>query len=165
MQKIVQKEDPILRKTADQVPIHKITGWKIKNVVKRMRKALNSRSDGVAIAAPQIGVSLRIFIISEKIFSETDTDIHTVFINPHIIAASETTEQMHEGCLSVANLYGNVARHTNVTIEAYDEHGEKFIAEGHGLLAQIFQHETDHLNGILFIDKASELEPIPNNEY
>jgi peptide deformylase len=67
---------------------------------------------------------------------------------------------MTEGCLSVRPLYGKVRRATRATIEAYNENGKKFTKEGVGLLAHIFQHETDHLNGILFIDKAKNLQEI-----
>ena len=68
---------------------------------------------------------------------------------------------MEEGCLSVRYLYGKVSRANQATIEAYDEKGKKFQRGGTGLLAKIFQHEVDHLNGILFIDKAKNLEEIP----
>jgi peptide deformylase len=68
---------------------------------------------------------------------------------------------MPEGCLSVRWLYGNVLRSTKASIEAYDEFGNKFTRGGSGLLAQIFQHETDHLNGVLFIDTAEDVEDMP----
>jgi peptide deformylase len=64
---------------------------------------------------------------------------------------------MEEGCLSVRYLYGKVSRGVKVTVEAYDETGKKFSKGGSGLIAQIYQHETDHLNGTLFIDKAKDL--------
>jgi peptide deformylase len=67
---------------------------------------------------------------------------------------------MEEGCLSVRPLFGKVRRATRATIEAYNEHGEKFTMEGSGLLAHVFQHETDHLEGVLFIDKAKNLREV-----
>ena len=67
---------------------------------------------------------------------------------------------MQEGCLSVRPLYGKVRRATRTTIEAYNEQGKKFIMNGSGLVAHIFQHETDHLDGILFIDKAKDIQKI-----
>ena len=67
---------------------------------------------------------------------------------------------MMEGCLSVRPIYGKVRRATRAIVEAYDEHGKKFTKEGSGLLAHIFQHEMDHLEGVLFIDKAKELQEI-----
>jgi peptide deformylase len=85
----------------------------------------------------------------------------SVYINPVMKKMSKSKKMVEEGCLSVRYLYGKVNRSTKATIEAYDENGNKFTKGGSGLLAQIFQHEYDHLNGILFIDKAKGLEEIP----
>jgi peptide deformylase len=87
-----------------------------------------------------------------------------VFINPEILKASKKKSKMEEGCLSVRWLYGNVDRHEKITISAYDEKGEKKTFGAGGLLAQIFQHEIDHLEGILFIDKAENLRDLPPEE-
>ncbi len=84
-----------------------------------------------------------------------------VFINPKIIKISKETEEMEEGCLSVRYLYGKVKRSKKAMVEAYDENGKRFKKGGSGILAQIFQHETDHLDGILFIDKATGLQDLP----
>lgn len=161
MERIVQKGNHILRKPAEKVPLAKINSWKIKRVLKRMHHALESRSDGVAIAAPQIGELFRIFIVSESMFLKEERP-QVVFINPKLTSISEEKESMHEGCLSVNGLYGNVDRHVSVSVEAYDQNGAHFTKQAEGLLAQIFQHEIDHLNGILFIDKATKLEEIHN---
>ena len=172
MVEILQKENKILRETAKDVLIKDITSPKIKNIIKDMKQALKSQSDGVAIAAPQIGAPLRIFVVSGRIFDKNfDPEIKGVdraqrsnpsspdmaFINPKIIKLSKKKENMPEGCLSVRWLYGEVKRSTNATVKAYDEHGKIFTRGGGGLLAQIFQHETDHLDGTLFIDKAKNL--------
>ena len=84
-----------------------------------------------------------------------------VFINPEIINLSKKKRKMEEGCLSVRWLYGQVNRHEKVTIKAYDENGKLMTVGASGLLAQIFQHEIDHLNGILFIDKAENVRDLP----
>lgn len=84
-----------------------------------------------------------------------------IFFNPKIIKLSKTKKKVPEGCLSVRWLYGNVSRSTKAFIEAYNEKGEKVSRGASGLLAQIFQHEIDHLNGILFIDTAEDIEDIP----
>ncbi len=175
MPTIIQKENPLLRKTAEEVPVKEITSIKVQKVISDMKKALATQPDGVAIAAPQIGISLRIFVVSGKIFEESwkrgekQNEIEPktpdiVFINPHITKLSKTKKWMHEGCLSVRPLWGEVERSTNATISAYDEHGKKFTRGSGGLLAHIFQHETDHLDGILFIDKARNVAPgfVPN---
>ncbi len=188
MQKeILQKEEKMLRQVAQEVPVGDIKTKKIKKVLKEMSEALKSQSDGVAIAAPQIGYKLRIFVVSGKIFTTeftegkkerierkhgNDTNIpeapereekdsiltDMVFINPKISRLSKKKEWVPEGCLSVRPLYGKTFRSNKATVTAYDENGKKFIRGASGLLAQIFQHETDHLNGILFIDHAKDIK-------
>ncbi|MBY0376716.1 peptide deformylase [Patescibacteria group bacterium] len=181
---IVQREEKVLRQKAKEVPVKDIKSLKIKKILKEMSLSLQSQEDGVAIAAPQIGYSIRIFVVSGKIFEddfatnrkdrfESDAPIEKVkkvtpkikdlvFINPKISKLSRDKEWVPEGCLSVRWLYGKTYRSSKATVEAYDENGKKFVRGGSGLLAQIFQHETDHLNGILFIDHAKDLkEEIP----
>jgi peptide deformylase len=169
MVEIVQKEHKILRGKAKEVPVKEIDSAKIKKIIEDMKKSLSSQDDGVAIAAPQISVPLRIFVVSGKIFGSKGTELKEpkkasskdqpdlVFINPEIIKISKKKESLPEGCLSVRWLYGEVKRSTNATVRAYNERGEVFTRGGGGLLAQIFQHEIDHLDGILFIDKAKNL--------
>lgn len=164
---ILQKEHDVLRQVAKEVPLEDINTPKIKKILSDMKKALASQDDGVAIAAPQIGVSLRIFVVSGRVTAilkeEEDATAYPdmVFINPKITKLSKEKELMEEGCLSVRYLYGKVNRSTKAHIEAYDEHGAFFKKGAAGLLAQIFQHETDHLDGILFSDSAQDLVDIP----
>src|SRR3989344_2803287 len=194
MKKILGQKEKVLRMVAVDVPIAEIKTPKIKKVLKEMSDSLASQGDGVAIAAPQIGYSLRLFVVSGKIFgagfsrrgvsqaedprgsaplANEDSDPagemppvkDLVFINPKISKLSRDKEWLQEGCLSVRWLYGKTHRSKKAMITAYDENGKKFIRGGSGLLAQIFQHETDHLNGILFIDHAKEIrEELPANE-
>ena len=176
MVEIIQNGNPILRKIAKEVPVASIPSEKIHRVIADMKKALHSQDDGVAIAAPQIAVSLRIFVVSGKVFEEdfvggnkllkdiSGTHPDLVCINPIFKKISKDKKSLAEGCLSVRPLYGKVRRATKATIEAYNEKGEKFTMEGSGLLAQIFQHETDHLDGILFIDKARDMHEVANEE-
>ena len=176
MIEIVQEGDPVLRKIAKAIPQENITKPKIKKVLQDMIEALHSQYDGVAIAAPQIGVSLRIFVVSGKVFDDDFTrgknagiqiqHPDLIFINPVLKKISKDKKLLSEGCLSVRPIYGKVRRATRASVEAYDEHGHKFTKDGSGLLAHIFQHETDHLDGILFIDKAKDLhESTPEEEY
>ncbi len=174
MKKILQKEEAVLRKMAKEVPLEQITSTKIKKILEEMSISLRSQSDGVAIAAPQIGYSLRIFLVSGRIFlkdfgkeelqEESLAELNNaevedvVFINPKISKLSRDKEWMAEGCLSVRPLYGKTWRSKKATVTAYDEKGKKFTRGASGLLAQIFQHETDHLNGILFIDHAKDIK-------
>jgi len=159
MKEIVQVGNDVLRKKAEKVLVSDITSEKIQNILENMKKALSSQDDGVAIAAPQIGVSLTIFVVSNKVLKD-DTNTNTedkVYVNPKIIKRSRKKTIMEEGCLSVRGLFGKIKRHEKVTLEAYDESGTKFSQGASGLLAQIFQHETDHLEGKLFIDEAQHL--------
>jgi peptide deformylase len=183
MKKLLQRDEKILRQKAKEVPVREIKTPKIKKILREMSASLKSQGDGVAIAAPQIGYSLRIFVVSGKIFDEDfvtnrnermaeekmipvkevqNRTKDLVFINPKISKLSRDKEWLPEGCLSVRWLYGKTWRSKKTTVEAYDEDGKKFTRGASGLLAQIFQHETDHLNGILFIDHAKDLkEEIP----
>ena len=180
MREIVQRNSKILREQAKEILIKEITTPKIKKVLKEMSLALKSQNDGVAIAAPQIGYNLRIFVVSGKIFAKDfgknreekllnqNNIIETtktkekikdlIFINPKISKLSREKKWVPEGCLSVRWLYGNTFRSKKTTIVAYNEKGKKFTRGASGLLAQIFQHETDHLNGILFIDHAKDVK-------
>lgn len=171
MKKIVQKEDPVLRKKAKEIPVHDITSASVKKVIAEMKKTLAKESDGVAIAAPQIGESLRIFVVAGKAIDmvkgvETESPDYMpspdeTYINPVITKRSREKKLMEEGCLSVRYLYGKIERSVRCSVTAYDEKGKKFERGASGLLAQIFQHETDHLDGILFIDSAVDLEDLP----
>jgi peptide deformylase len=170
---IVERENKILRETANEVPITSITTPKVKKVLSDMKQALASQEDGVAIAAPQIGIPLRIFVVSGRIIGYIKEGLEAevgarpkveykdeIYINPVITKYSKEKEYLEEGCLSIRYLYGKVKRSKKVTIEAYDENGKFFTRGSSGLMAQIFQHETDHLNGILFIDTAKDVEEV-----
>ena len=174
MIKILQKEERTLHKISQEVPIKDIKNPKIKKILKEMSTALQSQNDGVAIAAPQIGYNFRIFVVAGKIFHkdfirgnntpeqekiiEENAPKNLIFINPKISKLSRDKEWLPEGCLSVRWLYGKTFRSKKATITAYDENGKKFTRGASGLLAQIFQHETDHLNGILFTEHAVDIK-------
>ncbi len=166
--KILQKDNPILRQISKPILEKEIKSLKIKKVIGDMKKALSSQDDGIAISAIQIGESIRIFLISKKIFEilgenqeETKEKFKDlIFINPKIKKFSKEKQLLEEGCLSVRYLYGKVSRCKKVQVEATDENGNKFSRGFSGLLTQIIQHENDHLDGILFIDKAIDIEEI-----
>lgn len=159
MARIVQEPAPILRQEAALVPLTDIGSTKVQRLIRDMKDALSGEEDGVAIAAPQIGASYRIFVVSQKASKKFTEDL--VFINPELIRIGKLKEELSEGCLSVRWKYGYVKRATTATVRAYNIEGNEFVMQGRGLLAQIFQHEIDHLNGILFIDKARDVEDVP----
>ncbi|MEN9852589.1 MAG: hypothetical protein RI996_532 [Candidatus Parcubacteria bacterium] len=162
--KIVQNgEHPALRQEAQKVPRELFGTEKLKEILKELFELLANEEDGVAIAAPQVGIGYQIFVVSPAIL-KNKSEKHRVYINPKITKRSQEKKYMDEGCLSVRWLYGQVLRHTRVTITAYDENGVKFERGATGILAHIFQHETDHLLGTLFIDKAINLQRLSDED-
>lgn len=158
-----------MRGKAKQVPISEIGSRKINAIIEKMKVAMRSQKDGVAIAAQQIGEPLQIFVISGALLKKADKnykgdEADLVFINPKISKLSKEKTEMEEGCLSVRWLYGKVKRSTRATLEFHNERGEKVIRGAAGILAQIFQHECDHLNGVLFTDKADEVWKMSEEE-
>jgi len=171
MRNVVQKEDKVLREKARELKPEEIKSDEIKNFLKQMSETLVDYDEGVALAAPQVAKPLSIFIVSGRFFSpdlkiKDEEEVKQpktkdiVFINPKITRVSKKRESIPEGCLSVDGVQGEIKRSSKVTIEAFDENGTKFTRGASGLLAQIIQHEVDHLNGILFIDSAKNLRKI-----
>ena len=177
----------VLRETAKEVPVKEISGSKIRNLINGMKEVLKNSKDGVGLAAPQVGRSLRIFLVSEEVErlgNEENAIIETseiaekngdrlvvsdkiepdknkkrewkfyVFINPAVKKISRKKTEYPEGCLSIPGRFGMVSRPEKITVEAYDENGKRFVRGASKFTARVIQHELDHINGILFIDKA-----------
>jgi peptide deformylase len=169
---ILQTGNPILRKVSSIIPGTKIKTPEVKKIISLLKAAIDSQSDAAAISAVQIGKPVRLFIVSKKVFMEDSDDPKNikikndlVFFNPKITKVAKAKQLLEEGCLSVRYVYGKVLRPEKVTIEAHDENGKKFSRGFSGLLAQIVQHELDHLDGILFTDKAINIQKISPEEY
>jgi peptide deformylase len=134
--------DPVLRQRA--VPVEKpsrVHRRLISNLFETMRDA-----PGIGLAAPQVGVLERIFVWEVG-------DEHGAVVNPRIARHSSTTVVEEEGCLSLPGLAYPVERWAEVTVEGVDAQGEPLVLEAEGLLARVFQHEIDHLDGVLFVDR------------
>ncbi len=163
--KIVCKGHPALSAVAREIKKEEFGGHKLNAVIKLMKDQLATQDDGVAIAAPQVGEAIRLFVIAPFAFHGNQKtgpeNRQTVYINPKIIKTSKDKKFMLEGCLSVRWLYGEVSRAKQVMIESYDEHGVRHVRGAGGLMAQIFQHEIDHLDGILFDSKAINIRDLP----
>ncbi|KKW23065.1 MAG: Peptide deformylase [Candidatus Kaiserbacteria bacterium GW2011_GWC2_52_8b] len=189
MHRIVpENENPLLRKVAHAIPIGDIGSPKIKKLISEMKALLAKEKYGVALAAPQVGESLQLFIVSGKAIShnkhadkktaikdgkdreatprglnvpipsqQDEVEADLVYINPELIKVSRGKKDKHEGCLSVRGMWGLVPRAEKATIKAHDEHGKRITRGASGFLAHVFQHETDHLHGILYTDKATEV--------
>ena len=117
-------------------------------------------ADGIGLAAPQIGLALRLFVVDvpEEHTEEGEEGLRAAVVNPRIVAVSEETEKAPEGCLSIPGLEGVVDRPVSVEVEAADVHGDPVRFEASGLVARALQHEIDHLDGVLFIDRLSTLK-------
>lgn len=160
MAKLVPENHPALHTIAEEFTAKEFEDGTVAKVLKDLRQAIKTyKVDGytaVAIAAPQIGISKRMFIIEDQ-SGEGDRLPTVIAINPKITKFSKKTHVVGEGCLSIPNQYGLVRRSTNVTLAATDENGEAYARGAGGLLAQIIQHENDHLDGILFTDRAEKV--------
>ncbi len=153
--------DPVLRKKAK--PVRKIDD-ELRELIEGMLEAM-VEDDGAGLAAPQVGQSIRLIVV--KTGSEENGEIVSL-INPRVVAASGTQEGM-EGCLSLPALRGRVQRHQQVTVQGSAPDGSEVSLEAEGHVARAFEHEIDHLNGILFVDRAPSetlrwLIPDPDEE-
>ncbi len=155
---IIALPNPALRKSSKKVGL--ITP-EIKDVIKRMKaatldwEASRTHEVGVALAAIQIDRPLRIVVIRND-FDNKDDKTFSIFINPQITKYEGKIERDFEGCLSVPEIYAEVPRHTKVRVRAQDESGRLFRITAEGFLARIFQHEIDHTNGVVFIDRIKD---------
>lgn len=145
--------DPILRQKAENV---KEITEEIKTLISNMAETMKAEK-GVGLAAPQIGVSLRIFITNID-YEDDEGNIFyleepLVFINPQLSNVSDILVESSEGCLSIPGLRAPVVRPLQVTVEAIDGAGNRFIKECSRFLARCIFHENDHLNGVLFPDR------------
>jgi len=146
---VLTDPNPSLRKKTEIVDVAEVTAPKFQTFADDYA-AFMITSNGVGLAANQIGISKRIIAVLKK-------DVAEVFVNPEIIKASASTIESEEGCLSVPGVYGIVDRSKRIRVSALDRHGRRVEFNASGFRATIFQHEIDHLNGILFIDKAKKI--------
>ncbi len=171
---IPESLNPALREISRDIPIAEITGAPVQKLIKDMKALLALEDFGVALAACQVGEPVKLFIVSGRALArdarnapdepEKGDDAQEipvlpdqVYINSEMTKLSRGRKDKHEGCLSIRGHWGMVPRAEKATIRAYDEHGKVFTRGASGFLAHIFQHETDHLNAILYTDKATEL--------
>ena len=155
LREIVTLPHPVLKRKAHMVTqFGKDLHTLLDDMVETMREA-----PGVGLAAPQIGLSDRIIVI-EYFEKEQDEEVEDAprkvwaVINPEIVKVSEETLMGVEGCLSIPGLVGEVERHAEVQVKGMNRHGKPMKIKAKGWLARIFQHEIDHVNGILFTERA-----------
>jgi len=158
LRKIVTLPDPVLRRKAHPVEtFDKNLKTLIDDMVETMRDA-----PGVGLAAPQIGLSDRLIVVEYYEHDEDEENEEAskkvwAVLNPEIIKASEEKMMGVEGCLSIPGLLGEVERHAAIQVKGLNKHGKPIKIKAEGWLARIFQHEIDHLNGVLFPDRATRV--------
>jgi peptide deformylase len=148
---VVKWPDPVLSKPGEKVTVFDA---KLKKLVEEMFESMYA-AQGIGLAAPQISISQRITVIDVSFKKNPEEKI--VLINPEIVAR-EGKQLEEEGCLSLPEIREKVSRAAKVTVKAQDVTGEWFEVEGEELLARAMQHEIDHLDGVLFIDRLSRLK-------
>ena len=150
LRQIREVGDDLLRKRSREV---EVVDDKIRELLDDMYETMKASNDGIGLAAPQVGVLKRLVVID--LGEEGDGKIYKL-VNPVIIKA-KGEQVCREGCLSVPGVLGDVVRPKEITVEALDENGKKIVIKAKDLLAICLSHEIDHLDGILFTDKATEL--------
>jgi peptide deformylase len=147
MLSIITIGDPLLAKTSALVPN---INADVRRLVEQMFETMGTR--GVGLAAVQVGASVRLFV------TRAPRDTHRVFINPDILETSVEEETLEEGCLSVPGVYTDIVRPASVRVQAWNEKGRPFTLSAEGMLARVIQHELDHLNGVLFVDRLGAMK-------
>jgi len=156
-----KKDNAFLRKKIPPVELKKETKKSLKELIRIMRQVMR-RANGIGLSANQIGVAKRIFVA--EVPDENNRMKFYAFLNPEIVKVAGEKKLLEEGCLSVPGEYGLVERSYRVTLEGYTIEGKKIKVKAWGLLAHVFQHEVDHLNGKLFIDKAKEVRKVKSKK-
>ncbi|MCE9586263.1 peptide deformylase [Candidatus Uhrbacteria bacterium] len=154
---IVKDPTPSLRQRSREVEVSEIQTPEFQVYLDKLARTMIVE-DGVGIASPQVGRNIRAIVVNMPKGPEC-------FMNPEIVKKSEAMEASDEGCLSVPGKYGVVQRHKKVTLRALNRHGRRVQFEAKAFPAIIFQHEIDHLDGILFIDKATNIVTASNGKH
>lgn len=149
--------DPILRQKSRALTVAEVGSSKITELIVDMEQTMHEHS-GIGLAAVQVGSLVRLVLIATK-------DGSLPLINPRITGHSLKKEMGEEGCLSIPNTYGEVKRWVNIKVSALDPAGKPLKFKAQGLFARVIQHEVDHTNGILFLDRTKVVKTIePNDE-
>lgn len=164
--RIIQYPEPALRRRAE--PVGEVTEG-VRAVAMRMIDLMHE-AEGIGLAAPQVGLSWRMFVAhvpeSESRSASASpveaTREPLIAINPKLIEPSHDLEPLEEGCLSLPDIVGEVRRPSEITIEALDAAGRPFAFRASGLLARCLQHETDHLDGVLILDRMTHIARLKN---
>ncbi len=163
--KVSRMGHPVLRKKMRPVPVAEIASPSMQRLIDDMAQTMLEHN-GVGLAAPQVHEELRLFVAQlirdqdEEDESETRKPEILALINPEIKPAGRTVEEDWEGCLSIPDLRGLVPRYRDITVKAYDRTGRQIELQASGFMARVIQHETDHLDGVLFLDRMKSMESL-----
>jgi len=150
---ITKIPDKILAKKTEDVSLTKIKNGSYKELVLDMKETMK-KNIGIGLAANQVAQDLGLFVIDSGL--ATESEVPEVFFNPEITEYSKEQDEMEEGCLSIPGYEAQIKRSKKIKIKAIDENGNKIKLKVRGFLARVLQHETDHLNGIVIKDRATQ---------
>lgn len=160
VQEIIRMGHPTLRQEAKPYPVTEIGSEAFRSLVTDLKDTLKATGNGIGLAAPQINVSYRVAIIDiptpETRYGTVTPMPCTVYVNPSITVLAEEEAGYWEGCLSVPMMKGYVERPQHIRVDYLNEQGQAESIELKGFLATVFQHEFDHLDGILYVDRLSD---------
>ncbi len=155
--------DPVLRRVAREVGDEELASEEVQRLIDDMIETMRA-ADGAGLAAPQVGVSLRIAVIEVRPgnprYPYKPAIPLTVIVNPELTPLGDATFLTNEGCLSMPNLRGDLERLESIGVRYRDRHGEPQEETWRGLTGGTFQHETDHLDGILFVDRMADMSSL-----
>lgn len=143
-------DQSMLKTSAQVVDVSSLAESATQQLIDDMIKTMN-QANGIGLAAPQIGQSIRLAVVSGDIADRSEP---FVLVNPIVSVVRAEQVEGEEGCLSIPGVFGIVPRAANITLKAFDRHGQPWTLPASELLARVIQHEVDHLNGILFLDRA-----------
>lgn len=156
-----KKDERFLRQKTDDFDFKKFSKKEINDLILRMRQAMH-KAQGIGLSANQIGLRFKVFVAEVADEKRKSTKFYAVF-NPKIEKSGNKKIHFDEGCLSVPLTYGEVERPERIVLTGYDKNARPIKIKAWGLLARVFQHEVDHLNGVLFTDKAKKVQRIIHN--
>lgn len=166
--KVARLGHPVLRRIADPVPPEQITTPEVQRLIEDMIDTMVEYS-GVGLAAPQVHHSLRLLVTEEIPDSENEGSLlaeRSVVVNPEVTFLTDEEIAFYEGCLSIPEIRGRVPRIRKIRLRGFDQHGKPIDREVEGFPAVVYQHELDHLNGIVFLDRMRDLKTLAfQNEY
>lgn len=158
---VLTEPNKVLRRVGDKVAPADLSTPKIKKFIADLTETMYAK-DGVGIAAPQVGNSMQLCVIAKNFTPDKKKDL--ILVNPVWKKTTTKTAWDSEGCLSVPGIYGEVKRYVEINVTALDENGKPLQFKAKNFFCRIIQHEVDHLNGILFIDKARNLQKVEKTD-